>query len=168
MVVGGAITLITAGFNALGLALAVRAGLPLGAQLISAAGGLATLGCRGCGTFAASLYIGTKISDWLDEQAAKRGHGNFGGWIYDAMNPGAANAAGPDVYHTSGGHAHPAGPYVRSGISRQINIRTELNLDGRKFGEALSRHQVDLLNAPQTGLSMFDGSMALHPAGGGG
>src|SRR6185312_4005189 len=56
MVVGGAVTLATAGFRALGLALALGKGVGLGAQLVSVAGGLGAVATKISGLALAASF----------------------------------------------------------------------------------------------------------------
>lgn len=56
--------------------------------------------------------------------------------------------------------------FVAGGKGGGITIHTQINLDGRKVAENVTRHQTRALSAPQTGISGFDGIAALVPAGG--
>lgn len=50
--------------------------------------------------------------------------------------------------------------------TQTINLTSQVNLDGRKVAESVTKHQIKALSAPQTGISGFDGVAALAPAGG--
>jgi hypothetical protein len=115
----------------------------------------------------------------------------LGNWLYDVMNPDAPKGAGvilnpnrkrglierPSMDFRSTLQANPpiagslgdsaASPFVKSGGgTATLNIRTELNVDGRKMADVVHRYFFDP-TAPQTGMADFDGSMALAPSGGG-
>ncbi len=56
--------------------------------------------------------------------------------------------------------------YVKPGDhSRSTVVHTQLNIDGRKVAEAVTRHQSQAASAPQTGVGYFDGRAALVPGG---
>jgi hypothetical protein len=45
-------------------------------------------------------------------------------------------------------------------------VHTQINLDGKKVAQVVTRHQASAFGAPQTGTSFFDGRLAPVPAGG--
>lgn len=59
-------------------------------------------------------------------------------------------------------------PYLPAQRQNPLVINTRIDLDGRKIAESVTRHQGDAANGPQRGLSGFDSSRALLPAGGAG
>jgi hypothetical protein len=148
MVAGGAVTLITAGFRALGLALAVGKGIGLGAQLIQVAGGLGNLAASvgmvlgKLGLVGAAGGAGYLLGDLINRLGP---NGDLGGWL------------GGKVYE----FFHP---YDAS--SRAVHVTTHVNLDGRKVAAVVSQHQGRAASAPQTGSGGFDPRLQMIPAGG--
>lgn len=47
-----------------------------------------------------------------------------------------------------------------------LTVHTQVNIDGRKVADAVSKTQAQGLAAPQTGINLFDSSQMLAPAGG--
>jgi hypothetical protein len=164
-VAGGAITLINAGFK--GLWLVLGPGVGLGSKLLSAAGGLGALG-----TAADSLMIGLSKVGLLGVAAAAGYYGAkalgadaLGGWLggkladlHDWVTLENERIAHP---HRARGMA--AVPGARSST---FNFTLPVILDGKKIAEVVTKHQSRDLGLPQRGLSNFDGSMSLAPAGG--
>lgn len=59
----------------------------------------------------------------------------------------------------------PATHIVTRGTTTTV-VHTQVNLDGRKLADVVTRHLTRAVGRPQTGSSYFDGSAALVPAGG--
>lgn len=156
--VGGVLTLATAGFKALGLALLVSKGAGMGSALLEVAGGLGAvggvLGKMGLvGAAGAAGYLGAKAlgADKLGEW--------IGGKVYDMTHwDSGASRFGTPMYSESN---WIAGAKSLSGGAPMV-----VNMDGRKVGEIVSGHQAKAANRPQAGGAGFDGRLALTPAGG--
>jgi hypothetical protein len=58
-------------------------------------------------------------------------------------------------------------PFIGKKSGGDITVKTQVNLDGQKIGEAVSKVQAKEANRPQTGISAFDQTQGLIPAGGG-
>lgn len=179
--VGGVLTLATAGFKALGLALTVTKGTALGAQLLEAAGGLTMLGKAALAL--AAIWGATKVFElgaalWDWHKASSREGVKL---TPEAM---ARVEAGETGLKLPGSHAQreywasmgmpvpginrPWGdsPFVAGKPGGSGQAPVVLNMDGRKVGEIVSGHQARAAGRPQTGASGFDGRMQLTPAGG--
>lgn len=190
--VGGAVTLATAGFKALGLALAVG-------RIGSMAGVLAgvTLGLTGpLGLIAGLVALGTVVAGagWLlnkmlphkgDAQdhpgqhwvAAAGRHGSGGDWEDDVRMVGPARNRHPEYWDpgTSSWGAQKPGsapaqlsPYIAAPQSTTTNVTVPVYIDGKKVADAVAKVQSKALAAPQVGPSIFDGSLMPMPAGGAG
>lgn len=145
--VGGAITLATAGFRALGLALAAARLASLGTMLIGvltpvswvvAAIAAVTAACAGIYEF---YHHRQEIENWF-------------GRVFN-VGPGAAHTGATGHWDVVGSPG--AAPVV---------VHTTINMDGRKVAEAVTKHQARAMNAPQTGIGGFSSAMAPMPAGG--
>lgn len=88
---------------------------------------------------------GTDASDWIGRQEA-RVLALFG-------NKDAKDALDSESRYIA---KQKAGPQM---------THVTLNLDGRRFAEAMAKHQGDAFSAPQTGISGFDSSLIQMPAG---
>lgn len=156
---GGVVMLAKAAFGALGIAMSFA---PVGgaAGLLKIGGAVLTLG-KGIAGFAASIMtnptvlallaaagigygVGTGIKkgmDWATAKATGRKGETLGGWLADLVH-------GDDVENAVRGVA------PRKGQTVQVNA--QINLDGRKVGEAVTRHQAAAAKAPATGGTRFD------------
>jgi hypothetical protein len=193
MMFGGTVLLLTAAMRGLGLALQIlsiggisKLGANLGALagsmggLLGAVGGLGL--ALGAGYAAGSLIWhfteGTKTADLFgkaiahvfaffgdkEAQEALRLNSDWSGSIghgKPSLGMQAAHASGADWVGS-------AGRYVSAGRKTEVHVHTQINMDGKKVGRAVTKHLVDSSNAPQTGLSSFDPSLSLIPAGSGG
>lgn len=56
--------------------------------------------------------------------------------------------------------------YAQPASQQTVVAHTQVNLDGRKIADVVTRHQAKALSAPQIGVSGFDGRASLEPAGG--
>lgn len=161
MVAGGAAMLIVAGFKALGLALLLSKGAGLGSMLMEAAGGIGALSMQlakaGIGKIAAvsaAGFAGYEIGKFLNSLGPGGDLGGFlGGKLYEALHPYDPNAKRPNVVAGKGGQG--------------LTVHTSVNLDGQKIATAVSKVQAKEANRPQTGISSFDQTQGLIPAGGG-
>ena len=72
-------------------------------------------------------------------------------------------------WRSAGLVAEPAkigqGPSVAPKSQQVVQVNTQINLDKRKVGEAVTQHVASNLGAPMTGNSGFDGTMWLAPVG---
>lgn len=190
--VGGALTLATAGFKALGLALTLGGGA-------GSLGGLlrvVTLGLGGpLGLIAgiAALGIAVAGSAWLlnkmlpkkdDGQDHPGEHwvpgqgrsGAGGSWEDDTRWVGPARSRHEEFWDPASSSwamskpGQPAAtpqisPYIAAPKSQPITITTNLNVDGKKVATAVNKVNSKALSVPQTGPSSFDGSLMPTPAG---
>ena len=149
---GGAITLATAGIKALQLALGVSSATGIGAGLVGSLGAVATgigwitaAAATFTAAYAATRWIANKITpdDWT-----------LGGQIYDW------------THKSYDPNAKPGSRFVAGGKSGSVLVHTQINMDGRKFAETLTKHQENFGQAPQVGLTGFDWRKGLLPAGG--
>ncbi len=135
---------------------------------------LSTLG-RAAGAISlgagAGALIGSGISWLADNYYEKQGRGSFGSAWYDFLNEEEESRVAHELNRVYPGKRPPpsGSPFVqpRSGSST-INLTVNSILDKRKVAESVTKVQVEWGKAPEVGLSLFDGTMALHPAGGGG
>lgn len=167
--VGGALTLATAGFKALGLALMVSKGLGLGSMLFSAASGATAL-AGGIATAAAGFGAASLVLLGSYEIAKGLGAGKLGDWIgsklYELMHPGEGH---PDVQ----GPGHLMGRYsdhrfVAPAASQSIYVTVPVHIGNKKVHQEFFRLQGKSLNAPQVGPNSFDSWLSPMPAGGAG
>lgn len=98
-----------------------------------------------------------KIIDWVANSAI----GKLFGMAADAGKsaPGAAGNATPE------NRKLPLA--VVPAASKNIHVKTELHMDGKKVAETVTRHQERSASRPGSGTSCFDGNRALRPAGAG-
>lgn len=160
--VGGVLSLATAGFKAVGLALAIGKGVGLGAQLLNVADGFGAVASRmgklgmlagvGIGAYEATRWLADSgISKGLDAMgfsgAAKKWDSfSLGGSIYDALHSGNGSKFVPNGKRGSGGK------------TTQVN----LNVDGRRMASVMFGPMADMLSAPLGGAN-FDGSLSHAP-----
>jgi hypothetical protein len=148
---GGVITLATAGFRALGLALAAARLASFGTTLI---GVLTPLGWV-AGAIAAVAAAGVGVYELYQHRAG------IEDWFKRVFNVGDGARTG-----ASGSWANASGSgYTVLPGTRHTIVRTQVHLDGRQIANVVTKHQTSAANAPQTGLSGFDGTMAPIPAG---
>lgn len=163
--VGGVVMLATAGFKALGLALAFNAIGGVGG-IAALAGGMATLG-KGIVGMAASImtnpYVlailaaggagyaaGTVLNkglNWGVEKLTGVKGATVGTALYDFLNPNE----GRDLVAPTKGRA--------------AGQQGHIYMDGRKVGEIVSGHQARAAAAPYSGFSGFDPTMTPAPVG---
>lgn len=189
---GGGIMLVTASFRALGLALAVGKGLGLGAQLVSAAGGIGALS-GSLGLLAARLIpltaaaiAGYKFGEFLNGLGP---NGDFGGWAEGKLGDWFhRNDQKYDVFHIANGHAtrlskEDAFDAVTPPDKRNIFPRDPRHFIARaappetpKFTviNKVDRNGLQTMildglgkkvGAPESGIAGFDGIMQLAPPG---
>ena len=147
MVVGGSVTLITAGFRALGLSLAVGKGVGLGKMLLDAAGGIGALSAnigmllaKG-GLVAGAGGVGYMAGKLLNSAGPEGDLGGwFGGKLYDFI--------------------HPYDPNAKTTV-----VHTTIRMDGKKVADAVTKHVGAAAGNPQTGISGFDPRIALLAPG---
>lgn len=158
-VIGGTLSLVTAGIRGLGLVLSVGSAVGLGGKLAAAAAGLGQL-ALGVGVFA-SAYAATRAiaeaitpKDWT-----------FGSWLYNVTHPNDPGMR-PDVVP---GHGVSRGTVSRwlapMSSSKPVQVHTDISIDGKKVASAVSTHTDKALQRPQIGPNLFDPSMTLLPAG---
>jgi len=165
--VGGAVTLATAGFRALGLALMVSKGAGIGSMLLEVAGGVGGLalklgqlgllagagaagyyGAKALGADAAGNWVGNKLAGWFQDDPMA---------IMAARDKAARDrrmAMGPSSFMAAGKSGQP------------INVHTQINLDGHKVASAVFKRAATELGRPQAGGSSYDPTLGLEPAGG--
>ncbi len=184
--VGGAVTLAAAGFRALGLALAVSRGIGLGAQLLQVAGSMGSLGSN-LGFLAGKLSLLASVAATayaLGTAINEAGpNGDLGGWLESkAGDWWHRKDQKNDVFHIRNGHAYRAdradadatvaaaakdiSPYIALPQKPTFNFTLPVMLDGKKIGQSTAKYVSQGVGAPQTGLSGFDGTLQLTPAGG--
>lgn len=152
MLAGGAVTLIVAGFKALGLALLLSKGAGLGAMLMETASGIGALSLQlakaGIGQIAAvgaAGYAGYQAGSWLNNKFHL--DEKIGGLFSQSYDPNATATRGKSTIAGKGG----------SGLT----VHTQINMDGRKVADAVTAHQARGVASPYGGAN-FDGTM--HPA----
>jgi hypothetical protein len=181
--------LITTGIRGLGLALAVSKGVGLGSQLLSVAGGIGNLSANlgmlagRLGLLAGAAGVGYMIGDTVNKWGP---NGDLGGWLQTKMgNWWHNNDQKYDVFHIRNGHAVRAGeadaasalqsakvgngdisPFIALPQKQTFNFTLPVYIDGKKVAEPVLSRLSKSVGAPQTGLTGFDGSMQLTPAGG--
>jgi hypothetical protein len=167
---GGALTLATVGFKALGLALVVGKGAGLGSMLLEAAGGLGVLGKA---TLALGAIWGAyKVFELGAALYDLHKANNREGVVVNPESKARAIALGfmpPDKVERSaygaGNQVAVESPYISGRTTAGQPIHTTVNIDGRKVAESVTQHQAKAANRPQTGMTSFDGRQALTPAG---
>jgi hypothetical protein len=190
--IGGTLLLVTAGFKALGLALAfssiggwagiLRFGRILGTGL---AGGLRIAGqallflgrallMNPIGlvitAIAAAAYLLWKNWDYVGPKlkaawdGIKSAVGALSDWLRQKWD--WIKSFLPSSWFSGGGSGQSGGsPYVATGGGGQTQITTEINMDGRKVAEAVSQHQAKAASRPFAGSASFDYGMAAPPVG---
>lgn len=111
---------------------------PAGLCVAAAAAGLAI------GTLIKS-FIDMKIRDWTGDK-----HATLGTKLFDWFNPSYGKVNGVD--------------YIKRG-DKYVQVQSTVNLDGKKVGEAVTKHQVGVASKPQTGGFAYDTRMGLVPVG---
>lgn len=177
--VGGTLALATAAFKALGLALTLgNAGTVAGA-LSATAVGLKAVGAAS-GAFMA-LYAGWKLGDYagskIDQRIQKNtggAHGSLRSWLDETA---FGQATGWFKYGQDEAlHFQQAKPFageaggsrfVAGNIGQTIQVNTKINLDGRKVGEIVSKHQARAMGRQPTGPRVFDESISVRPVSAG-
>lgn len=74
---------------------------------------------------------------------------------------GIVYAEVPVASYSNEGHNRGIAP--PAGVHQTVQVHTQINVDGRKVADAVTRHQAQELGRPQTGTSTFDPSMGLPP-----
>ncbi len=146
--VGGAVTLATAGFRALGLALLIGKGVGLGGMLLTVATGFARIAApitALVGLFIALDHFLPRTGSWkaLDSWSSL--------WKESSLSHLLSGDRGASLVATPSGKASVT--------------HVQVNLDGHKVGSVVAKTIAKQAGAPQTGISTFDGRMALTPAG---
>ena len=192
--VGGTLTLATAGFKALGLALemqgigaAASGAGGVGGLLLSVAGGLTGPG----GLIVGLLALGATVAglSWIADKFKQQHQSDPGDhakqhWISGGGRSGAGGywednvqslgrglgynlwSNGKWIHSSSMPDGSGSSPYLAQARAPETVVKTQINLDGRKVAESTTRHQARAANGPQTGTSSFDERMSMAPAGG--
>lgn len=85
---------------------------------------------------------------------------SLGDWIYQKVHGDGNDALGPTQYKIQNGHAVPVPPKQQT----PIQVHSTVTLDGKKVGEAVTKHQAREASRPPTGTSAIDPRMAqLYP-----
>lgn len=74
---------------------------------------------------------------------------------------GMVYAEVPVASYSNEGHNRGVTP--PAGSQQTVQVHTQINLDGRKVADAVTRHQAQDMARPQTGPSTFDGTMGMRP-----
>lgn len=155
---GGVVMLAKAAFTALGIAMTFA---PVGGaagllKVATAVGGLA----KGVAGFAMTLMTNPQVLALM--AAAGVGYGT-GKLINKGINAGISKATGRDetlgtwLYGVLNDEADPTKPTsIATKKGQTVQVNTQINLDGRKVGEAVTRHQAAAAKAPATGGTRFD------------
>lgn len=153
---GGTLALATAGFKALGLALAMGGATGgIGGMLGGVAGGLGLL-TKAAGVFMAA-YAGWQIGGWLNDNVINPGMEKLtgqkgqtlGGWIYDKTHKDY------DPNERAGSR------FVSGKISQPVQVKTQVNMDGRRVAEAVTTHQTREASRPMAGPTSVDYRMLM-------
>lgn len=129
----------------------------------------------------AAWKVGGMVSDHLDSEAEKRmgvkGE-TYGGLLYDYYNQynpktgkrefsfwKGLTSNDADVRANMQMEKDQSSTAIRRGGGSPIQVHTQLNIDGRRVGEAVSTHQANELARPQMGMSSFDSSQNGLPIG---
>jgi hypothetical protein len=164
MVAGGAITLTTAGFRALGLSLALSKGAGLGAQLLDVANGFGAVASRlgKLGILAGVGYGAYEGTRWVADSGISKGL-NLLGFSGAAKKWDNWSLGGSlfDAFHGSYDPNTKGSRFV-SGSKSGGNRPTQVNMmvNGRKLGEVLLGPLGFSLGAPNGGAN-FDGTLTL-------
>lgn len=160
LALGGVVAVATAGFKALGLALAFSA--------VGGVGGIIGM-AKALPLVAAGLGIvsATVLSIAAGLAAAGFAGWKVGGFISDHLSDGAKNSIGRGVAKTlaffGNDEAQAAvdaeDKYIRSRKQAGAGKQGDIYMDGRKVGEIVSGHQSKAAAKPQAGASRFDGRM---------
>ena len=155
---GGTLALATAGFKALGLALAMGGATGgIGGMLGGVAGGLGLL-TKAAGVFMAA-YAGWQIGGWLNDNVINPGvekltgqkGQTLGGWIYDKTHK---------EYDPNEGSR-----FVKGKIGETVQGGGDVYLDREKVGKVLWSDMNKELRRPMAGTSRPDGRMSMTPVG---
>ena len=158
MLFGGTVLMLTASFK--GLFMVMKLGIPIlrgvailgpalsgaavsGSALVAVLGPIA-IGLAAIGAAAAGIWWLSKHS-YSQEEDIKKGLRGPGG---RGINPHAVPPSS---------HSYVVGPPPVSTAPIQVN--TTVNLDGRKIGDAVTKHMADGMCRPNNGSSSFDGRM---------
>lgn len=176
--IGGSIAIAKVGIGGLklaieGLGLAAKSATPgggTGGAAVAAAAAGASAGWGGklatAAKWAARLWVYETVAELIDDAIPRS-------WTPDWANrsifstetlTAISKFAGLDNIGADK-PAKSASQYVRGGSSQAVQVQTQVNLDGRKVGEAVSAHQARAAAAPQVGTSDFDPYMTPTPAG---
>jgi hypothetical protein len=146
---GGTLALATAGFKALGLALAMGgAAGGVGGMLGGVAGGLGLM-TKAAGVFMAA-YAGWQIGGFLNDKVINGGMEKLtgrkgetlGGWIYEMTHKDSNDRAGSR--------------FVSGKSNQPVQVKTQVNMDGRKVAEVVTTHQTREASRPMPGATSVD------------
>lgn len=160
-VVSGTMALMTSAIRAVGLAISMGGGLP--GMLMGVADGLTSLAASlgKLGAVGAVGYAGYK----LGEHVVKPGID----WLVTKAT-GKENTLGTALFNAFHDESWITAPtrtnsqYVRGRtFGEDHQLRTTINIDGRKVAEAVTHHQGKESARPTTGISGFDPSMMRQP-----
>lgn len=177
MVVGGAVTLATAGFRTLGLVLGSGGAVAGGGLLGAIAGLLGPIGVAVAGVTALAAIMNLLKPDKKDDGQAHEGEhwernrsGRGGEWVKNTRVVGAHRGFMgtrenwvPDG--AGGGHWETVNT-VAPKASGRASQPVVLNMDGRRVGEIVTNHQARAASRPQTNGGGFDSRMQLGASGG--
>jgi hypothetical protein len=161
--VGGVVTLATAGFKALGLAMAASKMVNVAGSLTNVIPGLTMIGtlAKGLGGVAVAGTVGYMLGEMINSFGPGGDLGGFlGGKFYEWVHGDANADSSPGGLHQGWDRG------LVSRGNRPINVTTHLSVDGVKFASVLTKHMADDFAKPQTGVNDFDWRIAMLPAGG--
>lgn len=147
--VGGVLALATAGFRALGLAMAMGGAGGIGATLSASAVAFGLL-AKSAGLFMAAYAgytIGGAAIEWADKKFAPKGHGSVADWW------------------VSGDKDKETSEFIKYKQKYEAQQAAHVYMDGKKVGEIVTGHQERAAGRPTGGTSVFDGSMMQRPVG---
>jgi hypothetical protein len=117
------------------------------------------------GAAAAGYAAGTAINggiSWAMNKATNGRVNSLGEGLFNLFNPGEASAA----EHDKKLNAQIAERLAQARAARaQTTVHTTINIDGRKVGHAVTRHQAAEAARPSAGQAAFDRSMMPAPVG---
>lgn len=146
---GGVLALTTAGFKALGLAMALGGGGGIAGTLSASAIAFGVM-AKSAGLFLAAYagYVaGGSAVEWANKALAPKGHESVADWWVS----GEKDKQTPD--------------FVRARQKMEAAQKGDVYMDGKKVGVIVTGHQEREASRPVGGTSGFDGSMHLRPVG---
>lgn len=153
--VGGVLMLATAGFKAVGIALAAVKGEGVAAMLTSLGGSIAGLGATlgKLGLLGAAGFAGWEAGKLINEHLSD----NAKEWIGEKTAKVAAFFGNEDAKEALRINS------VKPGQGKVVQVSTNISLDGRSFAKVVTQHQATEAGRPAGGFSGFDPNMGVAP-----